>query len=211
MPELVDMHRGTLPHIQEEGQIFSLTWRLAFTLPKVIQDILHEMHELDMLKHDNSIPAEANQRRYAILANQYDDYLGKLKTPELDLSQVPVAEIICQAFKFYHLKLYLLHAYCLMPNHLHLLIQPLPDNNHEFPKNSDIVRKIKSWTAHQINVILNREGTIWQHEYFDRYIRNQSDYARTVQYILDNPVKAQLTGQQNAWPWSYFDSSLQPS
>ncbi len=210
MPELVDMHRGTLPHIQEEGRIFSVTWRLAFTLPQVILNILDEMHEFDQLKQDNSITAEVYERRYAILANQYDDYLGKLKDPELDLSQPHFAKIVCQALRFYHLKLYLLHAYCVMPNHLHLLIQPLPNNNNEFPKNSDIVRKIKSWTAHQINVILNREGTIWQHEYFDRYIRNQADYGRTVQYFLGNPVKAKLAKQHEAWPWSYFDSTVQP-
>jgi len=209
MPEIVDLHRGVLPHIQEEGQIFSLTWRLAFTLPKVILDILDEMNKLDQLKHDNSITFEVYERKYSILSLQYDDYLGKLQTPELVLCQPRIAEIVCQAFRFYHARLYLLHAFCLMPNHLHLLIQPVPISSGAYPKNSDIIRKIKSWTAHQINASLGRNGVLWQHEFFDRYIRNPADYARTVEYILANPVKAKLVNAPDAWQWSYFDSSLQ--
>ena len=44
---------------------------------------------------------------------------------------------------------------------------------------------------------------IWQQEYWDRFIRDERHFASSINYILDNPVKAGLVQESKDWPWSY--------
>ena len=209
MPEIVEKHRGVLPHYQEQNQIISLTWRLAFTLPAHLQKILDQMNDIQELKRFDLSQAESLEKKYYILSLIYDKHLGLYQSNEVNLCEPKAAPIIAGAIHFYDTKLYLLHAYCLMPNHLHILLQPLPKSGTGFNKISEISRKIKSYTANQLNSLLHREGALWQHEYFDRFIRNPADYNRTVMYILNNPLKAGLVSKPDTWPWAYFNSGLQ--
>jgi REP element-mobilizing transposase RayT len=82
-------------------------------------------------------------------------------------------------------KRYRLSAWVVMPNHVHLLLT-------RFDKYmlSDIMQSFKSITSHKANKALHRSGQFWMLEYFDRYIRNEKHYKKTVEYIEDNPVKA---------------------
>ncbi|MBA3352213.1 MAG: hypothetical protein H0U23_07290 [Blastocatellia bacterium] len=52
-----------------------------------------------------------------------------------------------------------------------------------------IAHSIKSYTAHEANKVLGRTGRFWQVEPFDRYIRNNRQYATVTRYIENNPVK----------------------
>jgi REP element-mobilizing transposase RayT len=65
-----------------------------------------------------------------------------------------------------------------------------------------IAHSIKSFTAHEANKILGRTGQFWQHEPFDRYIRNAKHYVSVIRYIEDNPVKAGLCARPEDWPFS---------
>ncbi len=60
----------------------------------------------------------------------------------------------------------------------------------------------KSYTAHEANRILNRNGQLWMKEYFDRYIRNAEHYRNTVRHIESNPVRAGLCSKPAEWPFS---------
>jgi REP element-mobilizing transposase RayT len=84
------------------------------------------------------------------------------------------------------------------------LVQPLIDDNGKFFKISTIVQRIKTYTAKNINMILNRNGKVWDDDYFDRYIRNDKDYYNVINYILNNPVKAGLSEQIEDWQFSYY-------
>ena len=77
---------------------------------------------------------------------------------------------------------YEMFAWVIMPNHVHVLIrQP------EGGRLPDIVHTWKSWTAKEINRHRGRTGRVWQSEYFDRYMRNQRQFDKTIAYIEDNP------------------------
>jgi hypothetical protein len=54
--------------------------------------------------------------------------------------------------------------------------------------------------------MVKRGGTLWQNESYDHWIRNEEEFARAVQYILDNPRKAGLS----AWPWVYVRNKEGP-
>jgi putative transposase len=88
-------------------------------------------------------------------------------------------------------------AWCLMPNHVHVVIEIL--GNYSL---SAIMRSWKSFTARRANVQLGRSGPFWHADYFDRFIRDDEHLARTIEYVEQNPVKAGLAGIAIDWLWS---------
>src|SRR5258708_17595925 len=83
-----------------------------------------------------------------------------------------------------------------MPNHVHALLEVW-----QTPM-SKILKGWKGYTAKEANRILGREGTFWEDDYFDRYIRDEEHFRRVVRYIENNPVKAGLVRAATEWPWS---------
>ncbi len=95
-------------------------------------------------------------------------------------------------FRHFHGKRYRLFAWCLMPNHVHVLFSPLQGNMLE-----NILHSWKSYSAQRANALLRRTGPFWQREYFDHLIRNEASLRKITKYILDNPKRAGLSD----WPW----------
>ena len=98
---------------------------------------------------------------------------------------------------------YRLHAWVIMPNHVHILVSI--GNEYSL---SSIVHSWKSFTSHQANRILGRSGPFWQEDYFDRRIRNSRHFQATVRYIEENPVKAGLVPSPELWPYGSASSRL---
>ncbi len=95
--------------------------------------------------------------------------------------------------------LYQLHAYVVMPDHVHFIIKPLSDITL-----SKIMHQLKGSTAFQINKLLKRSGKFWQSECFDHLIRD-GNYLREIwEYIKENPVKAKLVPKAEDYPFSSF-------
>lgn len=107
-----------------------------------------------------------------------------------------IAREVQQAFLHFDGERYRLLAWCIMPNHVHVVMEP--DANHGL---GTIVQSWKSFTAKKANAILGRKGPFWRKDYFDRYMRNEDHYARTVEYVENNPVKAGLCRTAQTWPW----------
>ncbi len=108
-----------------------------------------------------------------------------------------VAQIVRDCLIYYHEKKYKLVSWVIMPNHVHCLLSPL--KNVELEK---VTHSIKSYSAQSANKILNRKGQFWQHESFDRYIRNSNHYRNVIKYIENNPVKAGLCEKPEDWIYS---------
>jgi len=97
---------------------------------------------------------------------------------------------------------WLIFAYCLMPDHLHLLVTPQRAANL-----SDILGSYKSYvtrTAWAYGVV----GHLWQRSFHDRVLRSDQAAPVVVKYILDNPVRARLVERWEDWPWSGMPDSL---
>ena len=84
-------------------------------------------------------------------------------------------------------KYYNLVAIVVMPDHVHLILQPLSKYNL-----SRIMKGIKGVTAILINKNRKSKGSIWQAESFDRIIRNQEELSEKLNYMINNPVKKGL-------------------
>jgi REP element-mobilizing transposase RayT len=129
-------------------------------------------------------------RETLILIDRYlDQGVGScyLRSPD-------IADLVEKALLFHHGTRYELRAWVIMPNHVHFLVRPF--DGYELNK---IIHSIKSFTAHESNRMLGRDGTFWMREYFDRYIRDSEHFANTVRYIDRNPVAAKLCIKPEDW------------
>jgi len=86
-----------------------------------------------------------------------------------------------------HEKTMVLHAFALMPNHVHVLVTPDPSLSL-----GDFMKKLKGGSSLAINRAIGESGRLWQPDYFDRLIRDDDHFDKTLKYIEWNPVKANL-------------------
>ncbi|MDZ4868227.1 MAG: transposase [Alphaproteobacteria bacterium] len=177
--------RGYLPHWEAGEVAQSITFRVADSLPSAM--LQHLEQELRLLPED----AAAVQRRIRIEA-ALDRGHGTAW-----LADARVADIVERALLHFDGERYRLHAWVIMPNHVHVVATPLGDWTL-----ADIVHSWKSFTATQANRILEREGAFWAREYFDRYIRDEAHFTNAVSYVAMNPVKAGLCKRPEDWRFS---------
>ena len=87
-----------------------------------------------------------------------------------------------------------LAAACLMPDHLHLLARR---------EGLDLVtwaNRFKSRTTN-LSWTFGWRGALWQPSFYDRYVRDHSEFESVRSYIVRNPVEAGLVTTPEAWPW----------
>jgi REP element-mobilizing transposase RayT len=113
------------------------------------------------------------------------------------LSDPRIASLMQDAFLHFDGDRYRLLAWVVMPNHVHVVAEMLVDY-----ALAAIVQSWKRHTARQANILLNRQGPLWQSDYYDRYVRNQRHYDQAVAYVHNNPVVAHLVERAEDWPWS---------
>jgi len=92
---------------------------------------------------------------------------------------------------------YDLHAYVVMNDHIHVLVEPLGALTLE-----RIVHSWKSFTAHQLQRTCRRHGQLWQDEYFDRWVRDEKEYTQKLRYIIGNPWNRWPELREYPWVWS---------
>ena len=113
------------------------------------------------------------------------------------LRQPEIAALVEGALRHFDGERYRLLAWCLMPNHVHALLETRAG----FPL-GDILHSWKSFTSSRANQLVGRRGEFWQREYLDRYVRHAEHFAAVIAYIEENPVKARLARVKTEWPWS---------
>ena len=176
-----------LPHWFPEDAAVFVTWRLAGSMP---------FHA----EASGASVADDKKRSSAPLDSFLHQEEG-LDCPHCGpvwLQDSRVATVIVDALRygasvrrFYHL-----HAWVIMPNHVHVIFQPLAEM-------SKVMRWLKGRTARLSNRILGRTGTtFWQDESFDHWIRSPEELQDLIAYIENNPVKAGLVDVPRQWRWS---------
>ena len=183
--------RGYLPHLDRPDTVQSITFRLADAVPTdVLAGWRTELKLSDQEDADDPRSAELRKRieRYA------DQGHGACW-----LRDERIAAIVQNALLRFDGERYRLLAWVVMPNHVHALIETLP----EFPL-SDVVQSWKSFTAKKANRVLKRTGRFWMEDYFDRYVRDEIHLSATASYIERNPVSAGLVRHAHEWKWSSF-------
>jgi putative DNA methylase len=177
---LTAYYERNLPHWQPDRRSIFLTWRLHGSLPRAF---VYQLRELQ--------PQPGKQFIIADLR------LDAAATGPRWLSDPKIAGYAEAAIRRgAELGHYVLHAYVVMPNHVHILIDPVAPLRR-------ITAGIKGVSAQDANKALARTGKpFWQDESFDRWIRNSTQFHRIRNYIEQNPVKAGLTVKAEDWQWS---------
>jgi REP element-mobilizing transposase RayT len=65
-----------------------------------------------------------------------------------------------------------------------------------------VLHSWKSFTANKADALIGRTGAFWYDDFFDRYMRDEDHLERTIGYVEQNPVKANLVDSAEKWPWS---------
>ncbi|MCB1024613.1 MAG: S-adenosylmethionine decarboxylase [Acidobacteria bacterium] len=199
--EITRRDRGKLPHLEKENGIYFVTFRLADSLPKnVINQFKIERNEiLRVLDKTEREPSRAEKKRIdKLFSDKIEEYLDS-GYGSCILRNEAIAKTVADAFDQFDRERYDIFSWCVMPNHVHVVFRPLNNNKLE-----DILHSWKSFTSHKINEILNRQGTVWQREYYDHLVRDQKDFDRVNKYVLDNPKKA------NLFDWQWCSERLRP-
>ena len=88
------------------------------------------------------------------------------------------------------------YAYCLMPDHLHLLMSP------DGVCLIDLINRWKSFTAN----LIRKEGLLskcWQRSFYDHALRKDEEIRTTAEYIVHNPVRAGLVNHWREYAYSW--------
>lgn len=213
--ERKEAYRNNLPHFQQPGQSYFVTCCLKDAVsPKALSSYSIRLESLK-----NQIAFFSEQKASEEKVNQlksdyqqirkryikaYDDLLHSQTEFEVNLSDEQNRKIMFDAFLFWEGNKIENEAFCVMPNHFHWVFHTKEtDNDGNVVYLQDILRSIKSFTAKEINRLLNRSGRFWQRESFDTTIRNDKHLYHAIEYTLNNPVAAGYVDNKEDWKGSW--------
>lgn len=172
----------------------------------VIQRLLDESQQLQLKLSsilDTNLRATKADYYQRLLFGLWDNAIHIDRSGRRWLSMAEVATLIWDSILQRDGKVYSLQACCIMPNHVHMVFTPLLRTADEYYSLATIMASLKGYTAREANRLLGRKGQFWQHESYDRVVRDEDELMRILAYVIDNPVKAGLVKDANAWPWTY--------
>ncbi len=109
------------------------------------------------------------------------------------LANIVVEQILsCRDRGFYKL-----HAFAVIPDHLHVLLTPGESTTIE-----KAIQMIKGGSAHRIGLERPNKFPIWHAGFHDRWMRNAEEYRRSKKYIEQNPVEAKLVDRPEDYVFS---------
>jgi REP element-mobilizing transposase RayT len=175
----VPFHRRRLPHWQPQGKSLFLTWSLRGSLP-----------------HNRFPPPDSLSAGKAFVG--MDRCLDEARSGPTWLRRPELARIVVDTLHSGSdtLRYYDLHAFAVMPNHVHTLLSPLTDP-------SKLLQSVKGFSAREANKILARFGeSFWQPESYDHWVRDAAEFERIREYIEENPVRAGLAASPEDCSWT---------
>jgi REP element-mobilizing transposase RayT len=192
--------RGSLPHLKREGSTYFVTFRLAGTLPaEVLLQLKAEREAIINQAEAANRPLAWHEReeRFRWYSTRVDKYLNA-GHGDCWLKREDIAALVAGALRFHAGVRFELHLWVVLPNHVHVVVQP----RHQWTL-SQILQSWKGYTAREANKTLKRTGNrFWQKEAYDHLIRDDDDFHRCCQYTIHNPVDAGLCARPGDWKWS---------
>ncbi|MFZ1629884.1 MAG: transposase [Anaerolineae bacterium] len=204
------VYRRNLPHIQPPGATLFVTFRLAGSIPADVLAALYAEAEQARAELERTPDCPERTER---LYEEERRFFGKWDAA-LDLGKGPdwlrnpkIAQLVADNMHYFDGTRYDLLAYCIMSNHAHVVFTPLLKTADAYYPLAQIMHTMKGYTAGRANQLLGRTGVFWLHESYDHYVRNAAELDRIIAYVVNNPVKAGLISEWQAWPWTYCRAS----
>ncbi len=190
-----------MPHYQPENGILFITFRIRDSLPvSFVGDLNEYKRQINSRITQGAYYQNIVQKK---VFDYYDQMLAKHTSNPINLTHPETASRIKDTFLEFNDVLYEMICFTIMPNHIHLLMKILEREPGKPHLLSYVIKKIKGNTAVEINRQLNRQGSLWQREYFDYCVRNEKELMNIINYIVMNPVKANLVDEPEKWQWTW--------
>jgi len=188
----IERTHNHLPHWQQEGASYFVTWRLADSLPKELLERHYLEREKWLLAHpqpwDEAIEAEYHRRFSARVDAWLDEGHGSCM-----LREPAHAKIVAEALRHFDGIRIAMISFVVMPNHVHVLFTLNPAWKLE-----EMIHAWKRHSANEINRLRGETGPLWMKDYFDRLLRDSAHLNNCVRYIRNNPTKARLRAGEYA-------------
>ena len=189
-------NRGRLPHGEKEEGLYFITIHLADSLPRSVRAKIAEHRRiLDATQQSDTQPHPEQEATLAVYSRaRIEEYFdrGGGSCPFADHR---IAGAMAAALRSREGKHYRLLAWCVMPNHVHVVIRLFAGRELE-----GVVKAWKNFSAKAANHALGQKGRFWPREYYNRPIRNGNELGRAIRYVVENPSRAGL--ENWAWVWS---------
>lgn len=190
-------YQRNLPRILPPGESVFITFRLAGSLPESVLEQLRAEYSAPIDTVELSEASYARQKRYF---GKFDALLDRSVSGPMWLREPAVAKVVSEALWFFADRTYTLVCYCIMPNHVHLVVSL----HEQGPVMMRALQSIKAHTARKANQLLGRTGQFWHRESYDHVVRNPTEMANIIAYTLENPVRAGLAATWSEWLHSYW-------
>ena len=194
-------NRGRVPHWEADLAIYFVTFRLADSLPQsVLQAFEFERRDIvatALAAGRKLSPSE--EKKLEILFSEKIESKLDAGVGRCHLANPAVADAVVGTLQHFHAARYHLYAWCVMPNHVHVLFRLLDGYALD-----GVMHSWKSYSAKKANRLLGRTGKFWQREYYDHMVRSEAAFYRIVNYIFQNPEKVGLRN------WRWMGGELKP-
>ncbi len=203
-------YKRNLPHIHPEGYPLFVTIRLADSIPLAVLAELKAQRERE-LNSKQGLSGYDIEKKYF---GRFDKWLDRCEHGPQWLANDDIASLVSERILAMDKVRYTLYAFCIMPNHGHLLFNSLETSHGQHKGRSskypitETLRLLKGSTARACNLKLHRNGAFWHHESYDHYVRDDEELERVIKYILHNPVKAGLVKEWTEWKFTYINPEL---
>ncbi len=181
----ISIHERKLPHWQQNGALYFITWRLADSIPESLMKDWTMDRQRWLAANPPPLSAELEIEYRERFPKRIETYLDQgygnclLRNPE---SRVCLLNALNESDFGGELG-----SFVIMPNHVHLVVKLR--GSVELPL---WVKSVKGRSARETNRGLGATGQLWQAGYWDRIVRNEPHLYRCRRYIERNPKKARL-------------------
>lgn len=176
----------SLPHWYRSQGAYFITFRLAGSLPADVLCAAREGLQRWLITHPGADDQALARMRFVSLERVLHD------STDVSFRNEQEYGFVQDALHHFDGRRYHLAAWCVMPNHVHVVLQLCGEHQIDA-----IVQSWKRFTATRINRLRGVTGALWQKEYFERLIRDDEELGRCIRYTLANPAKGGLRG----WRW----------
>jgi putative transposase len=184
-----------LPHWEVKQGRYFVTVRCADSLPREAVLRLIELAETQRTIEACSDAFAAHQRQ---IFHTLESYLDSSRG-SCPLRDPKAARILRDELVGIHDWQITVPHFTIMPNHWHALLVPPLDSP---PPLSAIMKRLKGRTAKRLRSLIGGTGPVWQREWFDRWIRSETEWGKCAAYIRNNPVKAGIVSTWSEHPWT---------
>lgn len=191
----IEKHGTKLPHWQQEGATFFVTFRLADSIPLAKLGPWQAARNAWLHLHPRPWTVETEREYHRLFSRELEAWLDA-GSGACELRDPRASTVVGEALAYFEGQRCRQHAWVVMPNHVHTLFSLLGGHKLE-----ELLHSWKSYSSKRINEVLGRRGGLWQEDYHDRLIRSRTHFNNCFDYISRNPGQAKLrTGEYRLFP-----------